>query len=107
MAVVYDFNTAIAELNAMRDFPSFIQTVSDAYAYSIGPLFPLIVLALVAIATYGKTQNIGTTVVAITIGYVLMYPYIADQLGIYLQIVFGLVVLAGAYVVWAWLMQRR
>jgi len=105
MAEAYDLNTAMGELNSIRDFPSLVSVVNDAYYYSGVPLFPLALLAIVALAVYGKTQNLSATVVAVSLAYVMMYPYIADQLSIYMQIVFGLVVLAAAYVAWRWLMR--
>lgn len=107
MAVSYDFNTAISEISSIRDFPSFISTVNDAFYYPVvGPLFPLFLLAILAIAVYGKTQNISATVVAVSLAYVMMYPYISDQLAPYLQVVFGMLAFAGAYILWRWIMRQ-
>jgi len=105
MAEAYDMSTAVAELNSLRDFPSFVSVVNDAYYYGGVPILPLAVLAIIAVAVYGKTQNIGATVVAVSLAYVMMYPYLGSQLSVYMQIIFGLVVLAGAYVAWRWLMR--
>lgn len=103
-----DVNTAMHEINMMTTAQGFAQAMADAYYLQpIGSLLPLILLAIVVIAVYGKTQNIPATVVATTLTFVVMYPWASSVMGAtaqYLQPIFGLLILASAYVVWRWVM---
>ena len=86
---------------ALTSFPDFVQFLNTAYSVpGLEVLFPLIVLSLLGIAIFNKTQNIGVTVAGVSIAYLMIAQYVPGLAALFIPVA-GLLVLASAFVLWS------
>ena len=101
-ATTPDINTAAQELQqGFTSLNGFGHMIADAYALPGAPyVAPLLLLAILVVATYVKTQNTAVTVAVSTLFIALWSEIFSTTGGMrFVQILMGLFVLGATYLV--------